>query len=172
MLSNYRVFFKGNLIHLLNEEKVNSVLYDMKVITAESAFVVRTFFFIIFGWSVYLGSLLSFNVLLIGLAILAVIYLVRGVILFLFKGKNIVLELFLAPRGLVTILLFFAIPEKLSLGKDFEGILLFVVLVSCIIMAWALIVYKNKKPKTEEAIEDDVDIEDSNLLEKEDKIIT
>ena len=143
MLSNYKVFFKGILMSFLNEERVNSVLHDMRVITAESAFVVRTFFFIIFGWSVYLGSLLNIKVIIMGLLILVIIYFVRGLILLMFKGKNIVLELFLAPRGLVTILLFFAIPKELSVGKDFEGVLLFVVLVSCLIMAWSLMSYKN-----------------------------
>ena len=142
MLSNYKVFFKGVLMSLLNEEKVNSVLHDMRVVTAETAFVVRTFFFIIFGWSVYLGSLLNIKVIIMGLLILLIIYFVRALILLVFIGKNIVLELFLAPRGLVTILLFFAIPKELSVGKEFEGVLLFVVLVSCLIMAWSLISYK------------------------------
>ena len=144
MLSNYRVFFKGILMSLINEEKVNSVLHDMRVVTAETAFVVRTFFFIIFGWSVFLGSLLSFKTIFIGLIVVAIIYFVRGFLLFIFSGKDIFLELFLAPRGLVTILLFFAIPKELSVGKEFEGVLLFVVLLSCIVMAWALVSYKNK----------------------------
>ncbi len=144
MLSNYRLFFKGTLMSLINEEKVNSVLHDMRVVTAETAFVVRTFFFIIFGWSVFLGSLLSFKTIFIGLIVITIIYLVRAFLLFIFNGKNIFLELFLAPRGLVTILLFFAIPTELSVGKEFEGVLLFVVLLSCIVMAWSLVSYKNK----------------------------
>ena len=150
MLSNYKVFFRGGLFALINEEKVSSVLHDMRVVTAETAFVVRTFFFIIFGWSVFLGSLLNFKTILIGLIILAVIYLVRAFLLFLFNGKRIFLELFLAPRGLVTILLFFAIPEELSVGKDFEGVLLFVVLLSCIIMAWSLVSYKDELENKEQ----------------------
>ncbi|MEC7863473.1 MAG: cation:proton antiporter, partial [Bacteroidota bacterium] len=152
MLNNYRVFFKGKLIGLLNEEKVDSVLDDMKIITAETAFVVRTFFFIIFGWSVYLGSLLNLKVIGIGVVVLAIIYVVRAIVLFIFSGKDILLQLFLAPRGLVTILLFFAIPEelKLSLGKEFQGVLLFVVLVSCLIMAWSLISYKKRVVETKE----------------------
>jgi len=138
------VFFRGGLMRLLNEEKVEDVLDDMKVVTAETAFVVRTFFFIIFGWSVYLGSLLSFKVIGIGLVILFIIYLVRAITLFIFNGKNIVTQLFLAPRGLITILLFFAIPEELSIGPEFQGVLLFVILVSCLVMTWSLISYKNK----------------------------
>jgi len=154
MLNNYRVFFSGGLMNLLNEEKVQSVLDDMKVVTAETAFVVRTFFFIIFGWSVYLGSLLSAKVVGVGLVVLFVIYAARGLVLFVFKGKNILLELFLAPRGLVTILLFFAIPEKFSLGPKFEGVLLFVILISCIFMTWALIAYKKQLSKAEDIHEE------------------
>jgi len=148
ILNNYRVFFKGGLLKLLKIERVEAVLDDMKVITAETAFVVRTFFFIIFGWSVYLGSLLSFKVIGIGLLILAIIYLVRFIVLLVFNGKDIVTQLFLAPRGLITILLFFAIPEELSAGKEFQGVLLFVILVSCFIMTRSLISYKKKLRKS------------------------
>ena len=139
---------------MLDEEKVESVLHDMRIITAESAFVVRTFFFIIFGWSVFLGSLLNIQVIATGVLILIVIYLIRAVTLFVFNGKDIALELFLAPRGLVTILLFFAIPEELALEASFQGVLLFVVLVSCLIMAWSLISYKKKRKEKEGLIFD------------------
>lgn len=130
---------------------------DFKIITAESAFVVRTVFFIIFGWSVYLGSLLSFKVIGIGLIILAIIYIVRTVVLFLFNGKNIIPQVFLAPRGLITILLFFAIPDKVSIGSEFQGVLLFVILGSCLIMTWSLVAYKNKLLKIRDA-EEEVEI--------------
>jgi NhaP-type Na+/H+ and K+/H+ antiporter len=168
ILNNYKVFFRGGLIKLLNIEKVEEVLEDMKVVTAETAFVVRTFFFIIFGWSVYLGSLLSFKVFGVGVLILAIIYLVRALVLFLFNGFNINPQLFLAPRGLITILLFFAIPEELSIGAEFQGVLLFVILVSCLIMTWSLIAYKNKVAQIGEYEEDDLlDGEEDSIIEVE-----
>ena len=166
ILNNYKVFFRGGLMRLLNKEKVEEVLNDMRVVTAETAFVVRTFFFIIFGWSVYLGSLLSFKVIGIGLVILFIIYLVRGIILFIFNGKNIVTQLFLAPRGLITILLFFAIPEELSIGPEFQGVLLFVILVSCLVMTWSLISYKNKLAQIGE-YEDEELLGEKEIEEKE-----
>ena len=153
-------------MRLLNEEKVEGVLDDMKVVTAETAFVVRTFFFIIFGWSVYLGSLLSFKVIGIGLVILFVIYLVRAITLFIFNGKNIVTQLFLAPRGLITILLFFAIPEELSIGPEFQGVLLFVILVSCLVMTYSLISYKKKLAQIGE-YEDEELLDEKEVEEKE-----
>jgi cell volume regulation protein A len=155
ILNNYKVFFKGRLLKLLNIEKVDEVLDDMKVITAETAFVVRTFFFIIFGWSVYLGSLLSFKVIGIGLVILAIIYAIRAIVLFLFNGRDIVTQLFLAPRGLITILLFFAIPQDFNIGKEFEGVLLFVILISCLIMTWSMISNKNKLAQIKGSEEDE-----------------
>ena len=42
ILNNYKVFFRGNLMKILNKERVEEVLDDMKVITAETAFVVRS----------------------------------------------------------------------------------------------------------------------------------
>lgn len=138
------MFFMGSLINLLNIERVEDVLDDMKIVTAETAFVVRTFFFILFGWSIYLGSLLNFKVLGIGLIILAIIYMIRAIILFIFNGRDINPQLFLAPRGLITILLFFAIPDEMSVSSEFQGVLLFVILVSCLIMTLSLIAYKKK----------------------------
>lgn len=144
ILNNYKLFFKGVLTRLVNFEKVEEVLDDMKVVTGETAFVVRTFFFIIFGWSVSLGSLISFSAIGLGLLVLAIIYLVRTIVLFIFGGKDIFPQLFLAPRGLITILLFFAIPENLSSSADFQGVLLFVILLSCVVMSWALMEQKKK----------------------------
>ena len=154
ILNNYKVFFRGRLLSLLVVERVEEVLDDMKVITAETAFVVRTFFFIIFGWSVSLGLLLNLKVVGVGLVILAIIYLVRAVFLFLFNGTDIIPQLFLAPRGLITILLFFAIPEELGLGAEFQGVLLFVILASCLIMTLSLISHKNKLSLIDESTEE------------------
>ena len=170
ILNNYKVFFRGGLMRLLNTERVDEVLDDMKVVTAETAFVVRTFFFIIFGWSVYLGSLLSFKVIGIGLVILVIIYLIRAVVLFLFNGRDIIPQLFLAPRGLITILLFFAIPEELSAGKEFQGVLLFVILISCLIMTQSLISHKNNLAQTENSKEDDLLNEDFEITPAEENI--
>lgn len=158
ILNNHTLFFKGRLQKLISVEKLEEVLDDMKVVTGETAFVVRTFFFIIFGWSVYLGSLLSVWVIVMGLLVLAVIYLVRALVLFLFNGIDIIPQLFLAPRGLITILLFFAIPEDLTPTVDFQGILLFVILFSCVVMSWALMVRKKKEESVVSSLEEEKEI--------------
>ena len=169
ILNNYKLFFSGGLASLLNMERVNHILNDMKVITAESAFVVRTFFFIIFGWSITISDLFSLKVIGIGVCILFIIYVIRALFLFLFQGKDIFPQLFLAPRGLITILLFFAIPEETrNSNEEIEGVLLFIILTTCLIMSWALVVQKNKE-KLQKELLDQVKIEsvdkDSDTVE-------
>tara|TARA_B100001564_G_scaffold359579_1_gene381925 strand:+ start:4909 stop:6219 length:1311 start_codon:yes stop_codon:yes gene_type:complete len=179
ILNNYKLFFSGGLASLLNISRVDNILNDMKVITAESAFVVRTFFFIIFGWSITLSDLFSLRVIGIGICVLFIIYLIRALFLFLFQGKDIFPQLFLAPRGLITILLFFAIPEEIrSANEEIEGVLLFIILTTCLIMSWALVLQKNKEKlqkemlslvKDENLENESVDIEKS-LSQEERKI--
>jgi hypothetical protein len=152
ILNNYRLFFAGGLSKLIEESKVESILADFKVVTGESAFVVRTFFFIIFGWSVSVGSMFNLETIAVGIVLLLIIYVVRAICLFIFNGKNIFPQIFLAPRGLITILLFFAIPKELTEKHDFNGVLLFIILTSCLIMTWSLMRHKKN---TESTIETD-----------------
>ena len=168
ILNNYKLFFSGGLASLLNMERVNHILNDMKVITAESAFVVRTFFFIIFGWSITISDLFSLKVIGIGVCILFIIYIIRALFLFLFQGKDIFPQLFLAPRGLITILLFFAIPEETrNANEEIEGVLLFIILTTCLIMSWALVVQKNKEKLQKEVL----DLVKNESLEKDTNIV-
>ena len=171
ILNNYKVFFAGGLSRLINDEKVEHILADFKVVTGESAFVVRTFFFIIFGWSVSVGSMFNLKSIAIGIALLIIIYVVRAICLFIFSGKNIFPQIFLAPRGLITILLFFAIPKELTDKYDFNGVLLFIILASCLIMTWSLIRHKKNLERLDnenlldDSEDDEVLIEETDLEE-------
>ena len=171
ILNNYKVFFSGGLSRLINDEKVEHILADFKVVTGESAFVVRTFFFIIFGWSVSVGSMFNLKSIAIGIALLVIIYVVRAICLFIFSGKNIFPQIFLAPRGLITILLFFAIPKELTDKYDFNGVLLFIILASCLIMTWSLIRHKKNLERLDnedlldDSENDEVLIEETDLEE-------
>ena len=173
ILNNYKMFFGGSLRDFIIEDRVENVLSSFKLITVESAFVVRTFFFLIFGLTISLSSLLNIKSLLYGVVLIAIIYLVRALVLLFFNRsfsiKSISPELFLAPRGLITILLFFSIPESISPSSvNFDGILLFVILASCLIMSWGLI--KEKRRVEEREAEDFEVINPERDLEKTDSI--
>jgi len=139
VIANMGLFFRGKLGKYLVVDKANQIYEGLHVITLETAFVVRTFFFVIFGITITLSSMLSFNVALISLAIIASIYIIRWVILTIFFGKDTMPQVFIGPRGLITILLFYSIPEEMLVPGFDKGILLFVIIVTSLIMTWALI---------------------------------
>ena len=173
ILNNYKLFFKGILLRLIeNEEKIESIIDDFKVVTLESAFVVRTFFFIIFGWSIKITDLFDLKSFVIGSTIVLIIFSVRMVTLFVFSKttsvKNITPELFLAPRGLLTILLFYSIPRNLlPTNINFEGVFLYVIIICCLIMAWSLIYEKKKRELKENEDFEILDVEDADVNEKD-----
>ena len=173
ILNNYKLFFKGPFKEFILEDKVEKILDNFRMVTAESAFVVRTFFFILFGWSILFSDLLSFKVIGIGVVLLIIIYFIRALVLFIFNGayklEKITPEVFLAPRGLITILLFYSIPvEQIPDIGLFRGVLLFVIIFSCIIMTWSLI--KEKKKLEMEEIKEGEKINSDNLEEEEEYI--
>ena len=118
--------------------------HGLHVVTLETAFVVRTFFFVIFGASIALASLLSFHVLFVSLALLGSVYMVRWLFLRLFIGKDLSPQLWIAPRGLITVLLFYAIPEAHTNTAFDSGILLFIIIATGLVMTGGLIAASSK----------------------------
>lgn len=149
-LANHESFFRIFRNYFKEHDPVEEIEKEFHLITAETAFVVRTFFFIIFGMSIELGSLVGLNVFFLSAVVLFILYAIRFVSLRLFS-KSILPELWIAPRGLVTILLFYAIPEKFVKANFDNGILLYVIIISSVIMSFALIGDKARsKPITTE----------------------
>lgn len=144
MISNIRMFFPDKLEKYLDFDKVQDMSKGLHVITAESAFVIRTFFFVIFGMTLQLSSLASTTVILISLLIFVLIYVIRFFLLKTFTGSDIMPQLLIAPRGLITVLLFYAIPEQAMIENFEPGILLFVIIGTSIVMTVGLIRDKNK----------------------------
>jgi len=166
VIANMKLFFQGKLSDYLNFDKAKHIYHELHVITAETAFVVRTLFFVIFGITITLSSLLSLKVTLISLLILISIYAIRYGLLRIFFGKDITPQVFIAPRGLITVLLFYAIPEQ-ALVENFDpGILLFVIIGTSLIMTGGMIQDK----KTSTALTDDLLEEDEEIDEEADGI--
>ncbi len=139
MLNNTKLFFRGRLSKFADTSILKDVLHDFHMITLESAFVLRTFFFVIFGIKIVLTSLVSLSVVMYSLVVAIILYVIRLGLLALFKKNDVFPLLYIAPRGLITILLFFAIPEEYTSVAFDSGILLFVILTSSFIMTISLI---------------------------------
>ncbi|MEL7530847.1 MAG: sodium:proton exchanger, partial [Bacteroidota bacterium] len=97
--------------------------------------------------TIVLDSLLDAKVALISGAIILSIYVIRYVFLRIFLGKDIVPQLYIVPRGLVTVLLFYDIPDAVKTDSFNPGILLFVIIVTSLIMTFAMIWDKRRTGK-------------------------
>ena len=144
VIANMKLFFFGKLKKFLNIQKAQQIYHELHIITLETAFVVRTFFFVIFGITIVIASLWNIDVALISMLIIASIYTIRFILLRIFMGRDILPQLFVAPRGLITVLLFYAIPEEAQIASFEPGILLFVIIGTSLIMTAAMIFDKRR----------------------------
>lgn len=144
MLNNAGLFIKGKLASYLHPERLKLVTQELKLITAETAFIVRTFFFLIFGYTINLYLLQDMNVFILGSLVMVTIIVTRYIFLRFISRINVFPELFIAPRGLISIVLFYSIPVQWQSNLFNEGILLFVIIFSTIIMMMALLFTKTK----------------------------
>jgi len=140
ILNNYKLFFFGRMKRWINKIKLAQILDDFHIVTMESAFVVRTFFFVIFGMTLDLNTLTDLNTAFISVVIVVSIYLVRFILFKVFLMKSIFPEVLIAPRGLITVLLFFGIPATYELEYFNTGILLYVILLTSIIMTITMMI--------------------------------
>ncbi|MFO7256853.1 MAG: cation:proton antiporter [Bacteroidota bacterium] len=147
VLNNHERFFRGPLNRWINHEVLDGITEEFHTVTLETAFVVRTFFFVVFGMTLELDSLLDLNTALLSLAIVASIYAVRFVCFKIFGMKDILPELFIAPRGLITVLLFFGIPVAYQQSAFSSGILLYSILLTGIAMTVAMVL-KGRSPES------------------------
>lgn len=125
-------------------DRFKSDLSEMEVLTGESAFLVRTFFFLIFGYTIDLHLLISVEMLSEGAIVILIIYSIRFIYQRIVHKSTSLTEIFLSPRGLISILLYFSLPENLKLLSLENGLLFFVILASSLIMPIGLGGKKNK----------------------------
>ena len=149
-LSNVRVLLPKFLRENLNLEQNKKELNDFHILTAESTFIVRTFFFLFFGFSVNLENFLSFSPFIYGFLIFLTMFIIRYLYLGLTTFKlNPSPLVFMGPRGLISILLFLQIKDlgfvNISDSIIDEKVLLIVILSSMLAMLFGTIKKDNKK---------------------------
>ena len=127
--------------------ELREVVKILKAFIAEGSFLVRTIFFTLFGYSFDLAALNDLRALGIGLAVVGVLVVVRGLALRFVVHIPTLPGAFVSPRGLVTILLYYSIPESYRTAAFDEGILLFVIVATNLLNTAGIIFF----PEPEEA---------------------
>ena len=143
---------------------------DFHILTAESTFLVRTFFFLFFGFSIKISDFGSITPLFSGIVIFLVMLFIRyfyfSFTTLKFKPSPIT---YMSPRGLISILLFIQLKDVafINLEKSIidERTLLIVILASMLVMLGGTI-KKQKGPNkiminNEESVSVEMEIDPS-----------
>jgi len=114
-------------------------------IVAEGAFLIRAFFFTLFGYSFETKEIINTETLGLAGICVASIFVIRTIILKIQKQELFPL-LFVAPRGLITILLFFSIPAAHAIDIVNKSLIVQIVIMSAVVMMIGLMIFSKKKP--------------------------
>ena len=177
-LSNVKSLLPPFLRKTLDLEATKKELHEFHILTAESTFLVRTFFFLFFGFSIQLSDFTSTSPVLYGLLIFLAMFVLRYVY---FTATSLKLKpsplVYMSPRGLISILLFLQLNEVAFINLEEspvdERLLLIVILSSMLVMLLGTMKKDQKKEieiKDEEApLSVEMDIEPQSLTEKDNK---
>lgn len=143
-LGNLNQLEKFNLTKKFKITKLIGEVHKFTEITVEAAFVIRASFFVLFGFLLEASEILNLKSLPIAFIIFSTIVLVRILILWVYKLPFLPL-MFIAPRGLITILLFLSIPISRQISIINNSVIIQVVILTAIWMMIGLMF--NKSPK-------------------------
>ena len=150
--------FLGNLDELksfgwikkLKPEELNTEVHKFKELIAEGTFLIRTVFFLLFGYLIETAEVLNADTFIWAAGIVAAALLIRA-LQFKLSGIPLLPMLFIAPRGLINILLFLSIVPAQNIPLVNKSLILQVVLLSVLLMMIGLIATgKNNEPIAEQ----------------------
>jgi Kef-type K+ transport system membrane component KefB len=138
-LSNVKSLLPRFLKNYLDLDHTEKELHEFHLLTAESTFLVRTFFFLFFGFSIQLSTFNSIQPLIYGVIIILIMLALRYLY---FSATTVQIKpsplVYLSPRGLISILLFLQLKDisfvDLSLSPIDERVLLIVILGTMLVM--------------------------------------
>jgi cell volume regulation protein A len=126
-------------LDLLNKE-----VAKFKELIIEATFLVRALFFLLFGYLIKTAEILNTDTLVWAGGIVAILFILRFIQLKISKIPIFPL-LFVAPRGLITILLFLGIAPEHSIMLVNKSLIIQVILMTAIIMMLGLMITAKKR---------------------------
>ena len=166
-LGNMKNLTSYKYINLLNPEELIKESKRFKEITQEMAFLVRALFFLLFGFLINSSDVYDLKSLVWSLLILSIIIVTRYLTMIILKIKidNLV---YIAPRGLITILLVLSLPNSVRTEFLGDSVIIQVIILSSLFMMIGTLKDKNLKIESTEHLETENDIptlSDKNLIE-------
>ncbi|MES2629605.1 MAG: cation:proton antiporter [Bacteroidota bacterium] len=142
--------FLGNLDELksfpwikrFHPDELDKEVHKFRDLTGEGAFLIRALFFLLFGYLIETSELMNTDSLVWAIGITAAIFLLRGIQLLISRLPLSPL-LFVAPRGLITILLFLAVDSTQTISLINRSLIIQVILLTALVMMFGLM-FKRK----------------------------
>jgi hypothetical protein len=145
-IGNFDELRQWKWIQRFHPSGLNKEVMKFKELTIEAAFLVRALFFLLFGYLLETSEILNTDTLLWALGIVIMIFVFRAIQLKLSKLPLKSL-LFIAPRGLITILLFLSIEPAERIHLVNNSLIIQVILITALIMMIGLMsTTKKAKP--------------------------
>lgn len=123
--------------------KLETEVNKLKELLGEATFLVRSLFFLLFGFLIQTHEVLNLNTLPWALGIVSGILILRLLQLKL-SSLKISPILFIAPRGLITILLFLSIDDSKRISLVNPSLIIQVILLSAFVMMLGLMFSKRE----------------------------
>ena len=144
--------FIGNLdelkhirwVELFRPDLLDKEVMKFKELTIEAAFLVRALFFLMFGYVLETSEILNTDTLIWAGVIVITFFAFRFVQLKLSRLPIIPL-LFIAPRGLITILLFFSIVPESNIVLVNSSLVIQVIVLSALVMMFGMMATTKKR---------------------------
>lgn len=144
--------FLGNLdqlkqfkwIQMLRPRELDKEVRKFKELIVEVTFLIRALFFLLFGYLMKKSEILNPETIIWAVVIVFIIFVFRGLLLKLLKLPISPL-LFIAPRGLITILLFLAIIPSENIPFVNTSLVIQVIILTALVMMIGLMI--SKKPE-------------------------
>lgn len=161
VMNNNQIFKNKHSEKIISFDTFNDDLSGFKNIAAELTFIVRSFFFLMFGFFIRLSDLFSINNLKITVILIAIIFLLRALYFKMILQIPLSPLFFFAPRGLITILLFLSIPSAMSLSFMNIGIVTQVIFITILMMTFGNMIFQQVEeliqPESKEEINNSTD---------------
>ncbi len=138
MLNNANLLTGIPRLAKLMPDSLFAEIVAFKHLTAEFTFVVRTFFFLLLGYSTSVDSLIAPEAWIATLVIIVIVFASRKALLAAVYQRDTSTLFWFAPRGLITILLYLNIPDQDRIANFPTGTLMLTVLMTTLILTVGL----------------------------------
>lgn len=144
--------FLGNLdeikrfgwIEKLKPNVLDREVAKFKEIVIEATFVIRVLFFLLFGYLMESAEIFNPNTFVWAIGIVAGIFVARAAALKIY-GIPLSPLVFVAPRGLITILLFLSIPATQIIPLINKSLIIQIIILTALIMMAGLMLHKKEE---------------------------